>query len=184
MRRAFLTVLAMVMVIALAATAAIAATISCTGGLCEGTPQRDKITGSNSADDIRAKASVDLVDARDGRDEVRLGAGGTPVDMEFAEGGRGRDELHGGSGGDELADFVPSDINDTDRLFGERNDDFLFAEDGDNNDTLNGGPGADDCFGDPGDRIVDCEGENRAGSVTRASGDPAPRTASTLGFSD
>jgi hypothetical protein len=104
--------------------------------------------------------------------------------MEFAEGGRGRDELHGGSGGDELADFVPSDINDTDRLFGERNDDFLFAEDGDNNDTLNGGPGADDCFGDPGDRIVDCEGENRAGSVTRASGDPAPRTASTLGFSD
>jgi hypothetical protein len=91
---------------------------------------------------------------------VKLGDGGTPVDKEFVEGGRGDDELRGGQGGDELDDFVPADIDDTDRLFGGENDDFLYAVDGDGNDILKGGQGADDCYGDPGDEIVDCEGEN------------------------
>ncbi len=74
---------------------------------------------------------------------VGVQVGGIPAD-EAAE------------GGDELDDLQPSDIDDTDRLFGGRNDDSLFAEDGDGNDTLDGGPGVDDCFGDPGDRIINC----------------------------
>lgn len=160
MRRTFLSVIVMVTTVMLAATAAIAATITCTGGFCEGTPERDEITGSISADDIFARASVDLVRARGGHDLVKLNLGGTPVDMEFVEGGRGSDELRGGRGSDQLDDFEPANIDDTDRLFGERNDDFLYAVDGDSNDTLNGGTGADDCYGDPGDEIVNCEGEN------------------------
>ena len=148
------------MTIALAATAAIAAIVTCTGGICNGTPDRDEITGSTTADDIRAMGSVDLVSARAGGDIVRLGPGGTPRDMEFAEGGLGRDQLYGGTGGDELDDFQPSDINDTDQLYGGDNDDFLYAVDGDDNDNLNGGPGADGCYGDPGDTIVNCENES------------------------
>jgi serralysin len=114
------------------------------------------ITGSNSRDVISAEAGVDTVDALEGSDEVGPGGGGTPFDMEFAEGGAGNDELRGGPGNDELADVQPSDIDDTDRLFGARHDDALFAEDGDGNDILDGGPGADDCYGDPGDEYIKC----------------------------
>jgi Ca2+-binding RTX toxin-like protein len=180
MRRTFLSVMVMGTAIALFATAAIAAAVTCTGGPCEGTPDRDTITGSGSRDVITARGGVDLVDALGGNDEVRLSLGGTPADMEFAEGGVGNDELVGGSGGDELNDFVPSDIDDRDRLVGGRNDDFLYAVDGDGNDTLNGGPGADDCFGDPGDETVGCNNSSRQSSVSRASGDPDPRVASKL----
>jgi hemolysin type calcium-binding protein len=100
--------------------------------------------------------------------------------MEFVEGGRRGDELRGGTGGDELDDFQPSDIDDTDQLFGGENDDFLYAVDGDGNDSLNGGPGADDCYGDPEDTIVNCENESTRTSVSRASGALGPRTASVL----
>ena len=187
MRRTFLTAMVMVMTIALAATAAIAAVVTCTGGICNGTPDRDEITGSTTADDIRARGSVDLVSARAGADVVRLGPGGTPRDMEFAEGGLGRDQLYGGTGGDELNDFQPTDdndqpivIDDRDQLYGGKNDDFLYAIDGDSRDTLNGGPGADDCYGDPEDTIVNCENESTSTSVSRPSGKPAPRDASDL----
>jgi Ca2+-binding RTX toxin-like protein len=167
MRRTFLSVIVMVTTVMVAATAAIAATITCTGGFCEGTPQRDEITGSSFRDDIHAKASVDLVNALGGNDLVQLAMGGTPVDMEFVEGGIGSDELRGGRGSDELDDFEPANIDDTDRLFGQENDDFLYAVDGDSNDTLNGGPGADDCYGDDGDEIVKCEAPE-AGAVLHA----------------
>jgi hypothetical protein len=160
MRRTFLSVIVMVTTVMLAATAAIAATITCTGGFCEGTPERDEITGSSSRDSIFARGSVDLVDALGGNDFVQLGLGGTPVDMEFVEGGIGSDELRGGRGSDQLDDFEPANIDDTDLLFGEGNDDFLYAVDGDSNDTLKGGWGTDDCYGDPGDEIVNCEGGN------------------------
>jgi Ca2+-binding RTX toxin-like protein len=165
MKRTLLSFMVVATTVMLAATAAIAATITCTGGLCSGTPQRDEITGSTSADAIIAKARVDIVRARAGNDYVQLGGGGTPVDKEFVEGGRGDDELLGGRGGDQLNDFNPADIGDTDRLFGGPNDDFLYAVDGDGNDTLKGGPGADDCYGDAGDKIVACEGENNPPTI-------------------
>ena len=187
MRRALLSVMVIVMTIALAATAAIAAIVTWTGGICNGTPDRDEITGSTTADDIRAMGSVDLVSARAGGDIVRLGPGGTPRDMEFAEGGLGRDQLYGGTGSDELNDIQPTDdndqpivINDRDQLYGRGNDDFLYAIDGDSRDTLNGGPGADDCYGDPEDTIVNCENESTSTSISRASSAPEPRIASVL----
>jgi RTX calcium-binding nonapeptide repeat (4 copies) len=160
MKRTLLSFMVVVATVMLAATAAIAATITCSGGICNGTPERDEITGSTSQDSINAMGSVDIVSANKGADWVQLGGGGTPKDMEFVEGGSGSDELHGGAGSDELDDFTPAAIDDTDLLFGGDNDDFLYAVDGDSNDTLSGGPGADDCYGDPGDKIVDCEGEN------------------------
>ena len=100
--------------------------------------------------------------------------------MDFAEGGRGGDVLRGGSGSDELDDFQPSDIDDTDQLLGWENDDFLYAVDGDGNDTLNCGPGADDCYGDDGDTIVNCENESTDTSVSRASSASGARKASIL----
>jgi Ca2+-binding RTX toxin-like protein len=158
MKRTLLSFMVVVTTVMLAATAAIAATITCTGGICNGTSDRDEITGSTSSDAIIARGSVDLVRARGGDDYVQLGMGGTPVDMEFVEGGRGDDVLHGSWGSDQLNDFKPADIGDTDQLFGGPNDDFLYAVDGDGNDLLKGGDGADDCYGDPGDKIVACEG--------------------------
>lgn len=46
---------------------------------------------------------------------------------------------------------------DRDRLFGGDNGDKLLANDRDGRDVLRGGRGHDRCFGDPGDRFVNCE---------------------------
>jgi len=46
---------------------------------------------------------------------------------------------------------------DRDRLFGGANADKLLANDRDGRDVLRGGMGHDRCYGDPGDRFVNCE---------------------------
>ncbi len=53
-----------------AAGVAVAATVTCTGGLCEGTKNPDQITGSPLDDYIVAKAGADAVDAGAGDDVV------------------------------------------------------------------------------------------------------------------
>jgi hypothetical protein len=45
---------------------------------------------------------------------------------------------------------------DRDRLHGGDGSDKLLANDRDNRDTLKGGRGFDRCYGDPGDRFVNC----------------------------
>ena len=46
---------------------------------------------------------------------------------------------------------------DRDRLYGGGQGDKLLANDRDGRDVLRGGMGRDRCFGDPGDRFVNCE---------------------------
>src|SRR5215218_5396363 len=46
---------------------------------------------------------------------------------------------------------------DRDRLYGGDNGDKLLANDRDGRDVLRGGKGRDRCFGDPGDRFINCE---------------------------
>jgi hypothetical protein len=48
-------------------------------------------------------------------------------------------------------------FTDRDRLFGGDNADKLLANDHDGRDVLRGGAGRDRCYGDPGDRFVNCE---------------------------
>jgi hypothetical protein len=49
---------------------------------------------------------------------------------------------------------------DRDRLYGGDNGDKLLANDRDGRDVLRGGRGHDRCFGDTGDRFVNCEQES------------------------
>jgi hypothetical protein len=49
---------------------------------------------------------------------------------------------------------------DRDRLFGGAQGDKLLANDRDGRDVLRGGKGHDRCFGDPGDRFVNCAVES------------------------
>jgi RTX calcium-binding nonapeptide repeat (4 copies) len=53
-------------------------------------------------------------------------------------------------------------FSDRDRLFGGGGPDKLLANDKDGRDVLRGGQGRDRCFGDQGDRFVNCEEINRA----------------------
>lgn len=51
-------------------------------------------------------------------------------------------------------------FKDRDRLFGGGGPDKLLANDKDGRDVLRGGQGRDRCYGDPGDRFVNCEVRN------------------------
>lgn len=61
-----------------------------------------------------------------------------------------------GFGGQDLLD-ANNRFNDRDRLRGGDRSDKLLANDRDRRDVLRGGAGRDRCFGDPGDRFVNCE---------------------------
>jgi len=54
---------------------------------------------------------------------------------------------------------------DRDRLYGGRQGDKLLANDRDGRDVLRGGRGHDRCFGDPGDRFVNCERRSTAAAA-------------------
>ena len=56
-------------------------------------------------------------------------------------------------------------FHDHDRLFGGDNGDKLLANDNDGRDVLRGGRGRDRCFGDPGDRFVNCEVESTSAAA-------------------
>jgi hypothetical protein len=73
------------------------------------------------------------------------------------------DQIAGHRGNDEiLAGFynenqTPGGLGDTDKVKGNRGDDFIDLVDGDNRDRANGGRGIDECVGDPGDELKSCE---------------------------
>jgi hypothetical protein len=48
-------------------------------------------------------------------------------------------------------------VDDTDRVHGNKGDDFINVLDKDKEDTAWGGKGEDDCWGDTGDRFISCE---------------------------
>jgi hypothetical protein len=85
------------------------------------------------------------------------------------EGTNNEDILHerDGTVKDAMYGFEAHDIldannfsRDRDRLFGGDHGDKLLANDRDGRDVLRGGMGRDRCFGDPGDRFVNCEVES------------------------
>jgi hypothetical protein len=73
------------------------------------------------------------------------------------------DQIAGHPGNDDInAGFynlgqTPGGLGDTDKVKGNRGDDFIDLVDGDNRDKANGGRGIDECVGDPGDELVSCE---------------------------
>ena len=73
------------------------------------------------------------------------------------------DQIAGHRGNDNIyasyydIDETPGELGDTDKVKGNRGDDFIDLVDGDNRDTANGGRGIDECVGDPGDELKSCE---------------------------
>ncbi len=140
------------LMVALFATAAYAATITCTGGPCSGTNNNDQITGSPARDQIDALRGADTVDALAQNDTVYgRGAGDT------IEGGADDDTLYGNGAQDNVNDVVPMNNFDADTLYGGGGDDTLDAMDADGKDTVDGGAGLDVCRVDNGDARVNCE---------------------------
>jgi Ca2+-binding RTX toxin-like protein len=68
------------------------------------------------------------------------------------------DNIYGYDGQDILD--ANNRFKDRDRLHGGDKGDKLLANDRDGRDVLKGGAGRDRCFGDPGDRFVNCEQES------------------------
>jgi hypothetical protein len=69
-------------------------------------------------------------------------------------GHRGADEINAAFYG---IGATPGGLGDTDKVKGNKGDDFIDAEDGDTRDTVNGGSGVDECLADPGDDVKGCE---------------------------
>ena len=95
-RRAVLLVSTVAGVVLLASGVALAATITCTGGFCEGTGARDTIYGSDIDDEIRAGGNNDSVYGNGGNDDL--------------SGESGNDRLYGRSGNDQLFEQGSPDV--------------------------------------------------------------------------
>ncbi len=150
------------LMVALFATAAYAATIKCTGGPCNGTPQRDTITGSRFSDEISARGGSDEVNARGGLDEVDAGRGNDTVrgqrDTDILDGGVGRDLIEGNRGNDDIIDG-PLEEFDRDLIFGGSGIDSVDSRNFPaSRDIVNCGPGEDNVSADAADVVrANCE---------------------------
>src|SRR5919199_6478583 len=102
-RTAILSMVAVVLMVGLFASAAVAASL-------EGTDGRDVIDGTGQADDVSGMAGDDTLNGRDGKDTVGGGDGDDEV-----SGGAGADKTYGDAGDDYLID-APD--NDRDHLYG------------------------------------------------------------------
>lgn len=91
-----------------------------------GTNEADEINGNRGNDAINGRGGDDVIDGGAGRDNIRGGAGDDTID-----GGRGNDNIRGG-GGDDVVD-------------GGAGRDFIRG--GNGNDTIDGGTGNDVLFG-------------------------------------
>lgn len=115
---------------------------------CDGTDQRDTITGTRGSDSINAKDRRDIVRARagldsvvggGGNDRIELGKGGSASrDFEYAWGARGNDLVIGGPGDDALIGEGGRDV-----LKGGPGDDVIWADDDGAADTVYCGLGND-----------------------------------------
>ncbi len=127
--------------------------ITCSGGVCQGTQGPDLILGTNDDDLIVAKGGT-------GNDVPGSSPSGHDPDYHL-EGGAGDDTVSGGPGKDSVMDRFGPLLGfpaDTDRLFGDPDDDFLNGLDRDGLDYLDCGPGEDEYAADPGDTVRDnCE---------------------------
>jgi Ca2+-binding RTX toxin-like protein len=139
-----------------------------TPGECQGTPNADRILGTESAEQIYALAGNDVVDGLSGMDEVYGGRGNDVVDGWYSkdtiyggsgddgsaegttfkdvtnlEGTAGWDKVYGGEGDDWIDAAAFDTPGSVDRSYGEEGNDRIYAVDG-NEDIINCGPGTDD----------------------------------------
>ncbi len=145
MRKIVLMMAVMATALVLGGGVALAATVNCDGGFCEGTQRNDTIRGSNGRDIVFAYAGNDRITAANGKDEV-YGA----QDDDLLRGGAGNDELYGGSSNDRVSgeDGV-DEVNGgsgSDNLVGGRGVDQIYG--GSGNDTVSADDGSAE--------IVDC----------------------------
>ncbi len=117
MRKTLLTFLVVAVALVLGGGVALAATVRCEGGACEGTARPDILNGSGARDAIYGFGSDDRLYGNRGDDLLR--------------GGPGADELYGGPGGD--------------RFYGEGGSDHFYG--GVGRDRMTGGPGKDTLYG-------------------------------------
>jgi Ca2+-binding RTX toxin-like protein len=157
MRRLFMVLGVMSLVVLVVAGVAIAANVT-------GTNQADcPLNGTNSNDNMAGLASADCVNAFAGDDNIETGAGndasqgGTGFDQIF--GSNGQDRLFGQDGDDTIYGGLGGDL-----LGGGSGSDFLVSADGiAGNDTINAGESEDDfdiCVRDVNgddDEVNDCE---------------------------
>jgi hypothetical protein len=120
--------------LALSSGVALAATITCTGGFCQGTGARDTIYGSDIDDEIRAGGNNDSVYGNGGNDDL--------------SGESGNDRLYGRAGNDQLREQGSSDVaGGYDRFVGGGgNDDIIPLDPFSGNpyvDTVSAGSGDD-----------------------------------------
>jgi len=135
-RTTVLTLVAVVVGLLLTGGAVMAAVVNCTGGPCVGTNQRDTITGSALADDIRAGRRSDQITGGTGNDEVRAGRGNDVVLDGTND--RDQDRILGGEGNDTI------DVQE-------------FRKDDADKDFVDCGPGEDTVSVDPTDTRFNCE---------------------------
>ena len=181
----------MVVTLLLAGGVALAANIQCQGGLCVGTQQNDRITGSQEIDviqalggrdDVTARGGDDFVDGSRGRDDISGGVGGDGL-----EGGGGPDDIDGGPGTTDASEppntfecsLIDPDagidvtLQGTQFLLGEVGNDVL--EGGRDTELLQGdagrndlsGKGGDDCLlltGDENERASGGDGDDLIGN--------------------
>jgi len=163
-RRVTLLLAAVAAALVLTSGIALAAVISCPGGLCFGTPEPDTISGSGVNDEIHALAGNDFVDGFAGNDEV-LG----DQDSDELRAAENSDVSDGGPGND-LIDGVTFDTpGSVDVLRGGDGNDIITAKDG-NVDLINCGKGKRDKVNgyDPGLDTVSRSCERKSATVTVA----------------
>ena len=137
MRRAILLLTLIISAtVLLAAGVALAAVITCPGGVCQGTEEADKITGSQRVDTIHALGGNDNVLGRSSGDFIYGDDGNDRL-----SGDGGPDEIYGGPGddidldGDARIDEIYGGVGNDLELDGDRGNDILHGGSGDD-----GGP--------------------------------------------
>jgi len=125
-RRAGLIFAVMAVALVVGSGAALAATIRCEGGVCEGTKDPDTLTGSAVRDIMYGLGADDKLYGNGGDDEM-YGNGS----KDLLRGGHGADVMYGGL--------------DNDNFYGEAGADYFYG--GSGRDRMTGGPGRDHLYG-------------------------------------
>jgi len=100
MRKGTIMVALVALLVAIFATAAYAATITCTGGTCNGTSRSDTLKESSGDDQMYGFRGADLIDARTYGGDEDIGYGGGGDDKVKVNDGDFEDTANGGGGSD------------------------------------------------------------------------------------
>lgn len=134
MRRAILMSTMLVSAVLLLAGVAYAATITCTGGDCNGTNEADTMNGSPIDDKMLAMDGGDTLNGEGGMDALKGQGGGDQIfggeGNDKVKGGFGMDRVEGGDGNDLVRGGTHGNANDRARdllLCGPGRDKVIFV---------------------------------------------------------